>query len=197
MTFKLGLTGSIGMGKSTTAEMFAGEGVPVWDADAAVHRLYAPGGAAVGPVGRVFPQAIVGDAVSRDKLKSIISANPDALRRIEEIVHPLVAQDRADFLSKHDTDIVLFDIPLLFETGANTWLDAVVVVTAPADIQKARVLERDGMTTEQFDLILARQMPDEEKRQKADYIIVTLTLDAARNDVRRILAEIRGAKTNA
>ena len=197
MTFKLGLTGSIGMGKSTTAAIFAEEGIPVWDADAAVHRLYASGGLAVGPVGRAFPDAVVGNAISRDRLKSIISSDPDALSRIESIVHPLVAQDRAEFLAKQDADIVVFDIPLLFETGADQWLDAVVVVTAPADVQKARVMERPGMTEDRLNLVLKRQMPDAEKRRRADYVIETLTLDATREDVRRLLAKIRGELADA
>ncbi|MBM1220730.1 dephospho-CoA kinase [Ponticoccus sp. SC2-23] len=197
MSLKLGLTGSIGMGKSTTAQMFAKEGIPVWDADAAVHRLYAVGGPAVRPMAEAFPDAIVDGAISRDRLKSIISADPTALARIEAIVHPLVAQDRSDFLDRHDADIILFDIPLLYETGADRWLDAVVVVTAPPEVQKARVLERPGMTEEQFDLIVARQMPDAEKRRRADYVIETLTLDAARDDVRKLIEQLRGAKPDA
>lgn len=197
MTFKLGLTGSIGMGKSTTAAMFAEEGIPVWDADAAVHRLYAAGGRAVGPIQDLFPEAIIENAVSRVRLKSILAADPDALSRIEAVVHPLVALDRKDFLDRQDSDVVLFDIPLLFETGADQWLDAVVVVTVPQKVQKARVMDRPGMTEDQFKLILSRQMPDAEKRRRADYVVKTLTLDDTRASVRRILEEIRRTRPNA
>lgn len=197
MTFKLGLTGSIGMGKSTTAAMFAEEGIPVWDADAAVHRLYAAGGRAVAPIQDLFPEAIIENAVSRVRIKSILAADPDALSRIEAVVHPLVALDRKDFLDRQDSDVVVFDIPLLFETGADQWLDAVVVVTAPHKVQKARVMDRPGMTEDQFKLILSRQMPDAEKRRRADYVVKTLTLDDTRASVRRILEEIRRTRPNA
>ncbi|NCO85881.1 MAG: dephospho-CoA kinase [Rhodobacterales bacterium] len=197
MTFLLGLTGSIGMGKSTTAAMFADEGIPVWDADAAVHRLYAPGGAATAPLGAAFPDALSDGAISREALKTAIAADPAALSRIESIVHPLVAQDRAAFLAQTQSDIVVFDIPLLFETGAERWLDATLVVTAPPAVQAARVLARPGMTQAQFDTILARQMPDAEKRARATHVIETLTLDDTRAAVRQLIAQIRGQPADA
>ena len=191
--FLLGLTGSIGMGKSTTAGMFAAEGVPVWDADAAVHRLYAPGGAAISAIAEICPDAVTDDGVDRARLKAWIARDPTALARIEAAVHPLVAADRAAFIEKAAeaaAPLVLLDIPLLFETGAEAWLDAVVVVTAPPDVQKERVLARPGMTEEQFATILARQMPDAEKRARATYVIETLTLDDTRAAVRRLVEEI-------
>jgi dephospho-CoA kinase len=185
------------MGKSTTAQMFRDEGIPVWDADATVHALYAPGGAAVAPIGAVFPDAIRQGAVSREALKAILAADPDALRRIEAIVHPLVTADRQSFLDSTDADIVLLDIPLLFETGADAWLDAVLVVTAPPEVQAERVLARPDMTRALFDAILARQMPDAEKRARADHLIETLTLDATRAAVRDLIAEIRKGRPSA
>lgn len=191
MTFLLGLTGSIGMGKSTTAKMFAEAGISVWDADAAVHRLYSKNGAAVKPMAQIFPDAVVDGAVSRDVLKKIIAQDQTALSKIEQIVHPLLAQDRQNFIKTACSDILLFDIPLLYETGAEQWLDAVLVVSAPAEIQKQRVMARGGMTEAQFQIILSRQMSDAEKRDKADFIIETLTLDQTRADVERLLAEIR------
>lgn len=191
MTWALGLTGSIGMGKSTTAQMFRDEGVPVWDADDAVHRLYDRGGAAVGPIAALYPQAIEGNSVSREALKRVIAAEEGALAKIEEIVHPLVAEDRARFLEAQDADVVVFDIPLLFEIGAEGWLDSVLVVTVPLDVQKERVMARPEMTEAHFHAILARQMPDAEKRRRADHIIETLTLDGARQGVRDLLKELR------
>ena len=190
MTFRLGLTGSIGMGKTTTAAMFAEAGVPIWDADAAVARLYAPGGAAIAPMSRAFPEAIVAGAVSKEALKSIISARPEALKEIEAIVHPLVAADRQAFVDSTGAPIALFDIPLLYETGADAWLDAVAVVTTSEANQRARVLSRGTMTEAQLDLILARQMPDAEKRRRADFIIPTDTLETARAAVDDILRQI-------
>jgi dephospho-CoA kinase len=189
--FLLGLTGSIGMGKSTANRMFAEAGCDVWDADAAVHRLYAPGGAAVVPLAALHPPALVAGGISRPVLKDWIATDPTALGRIERIVHPLVAADRAAFLSRARSDVVVCDIPLLFETRAEAAFDAVAVVSAPADLQRARVLDRPGMTEAQFDAILAKQMPDAEKRARADYIIPSATMEEARTAIAAILAQIR------
>ncbi|KAJ57244.1 dephospho-CoA kinase [Actibacterium mucosum KCTC 23349] len=190
--FLLGLTGSIGMGKSTTAQMFAGNGVPVWDADAAVHQLYAKGGAGVAAIAGLHPPAVVTGSVDRTVLKDWIGGDPDALKRIEDAIHPLVTEHRAIFIAENDDAMVLlFDIPLLFETGAERWLDAVVVVSVPPEIQRERVLARPGMTAEMLNTILAKQMPDAQKRQKADYVIETTTIDAAQDSVTKVLADIR------
>lgn len=191
MTFILGITGSIGMGKSTTTAMFRDEGCAVWDADAAVHRLYAPGGAAVAPVGAAFPDAIADGAVSRAALKRIIAADPAALARIEAIVHPLVAADRTDFLADTTADIAVLDIPLLFENGYDALMDGTVCVTAPPEVQRARVMARGTMTAAEFEAILSKQMPDAEKRARARWIITTDTLDHARAQVQAVVAEIR------
>lgn len=197
MTFVLGLTGSIGMGKSTTARMFAEEGCALWDADAAVHRLYARGGAAVGPVGKVFPDAVVDGAVSRERLKEMIQADKTVLSRIEEIVHPLVARDRTEFLERVEADIAVLDIPLLFETGADAWLDAVAVVSVNFEEQKRRLLERAKMTPAQLETIMQMQAPDAEKRARADYVIETDTLEHARLQVQAVVQDIRGRLRDA
>lgn len=197
MTLSLGLTGSIGMGKSTTARLFAEEGCPVWDADAAVHRLYSAGGAAVEPIGAAFPEAVVEGVVDRGRLRAIIARDTDALARIEAIVHPLVARDRAAFIEAQDADLVVLDIPLLFETGGEAGMDAVAVVSAPPETQRARVLARDIMTDTDFDAILARQVPDEQKRAQADYVIVTDTIEHARAQVRAVLEDLRQGGTHA
>ncbi len=197
MTWKLGLTGSIGMGKSTTAAMFRDEGVPVWDADATVHKLYAKGGAAVLPIGQEFPDAIVDGTVDRDQLKQIIAKDAGVLPKLEAIVHPLVAADRAEFLDTNKAELVVFDIPLLFETGADRWLDSVLVVTCPSEVQAKRVLDRGTMSSEQFQMILSRQMPDAEKRARADHVIETLTLDATRAAVRNLIAELKTRQSHA
>ena len=194
MSFRLGLTGSIGMGKSTTAGFFRDFGVPVWDADAAVHRLYAPGGAAVAPIAAICPEAVSKSGVDRTALKAWIARDPSALTRIEAIVHPLVAQDQARFITEHaDAPLVVLDIPLLFETGAETWLDAVLVVTAPPEVQRARVLARPGMTEGQFAGMLARQMPDAEKRARADHVIETRTLEQTRAEVQALVRKLGDA----
>ncbi|TJZ92189.1 dephospho-CoA kinase [Paracoccus gahaiensis] len=191
MTYRLGLTGSIGMGKSTTAGLFRDLGHPVWDADAVVHDLYAPGGAAVGPVSAAFPGALRDGGIDRAALKDALAADPGALARLEALVHPLVARDRQAFVTRHaDRPLVLLDIPLLFESAAPPDLDGVAVVSTDADTQAARVLARPGMTPETLRMILARQMPDVEKRRRADWIIPTDTPEAARAAVARIVREV-------
>lgn len=197
MTYLLGLTGSIGMGKSTTARLFADAGCQVWDADAAVHRLYAPGGAAVAPMSEVFPEAISDGGIDRARLKEILARDKDALKQIEAIVHPLVAEDREAFKRTATSDILVFDIPLLFETGGDARMDGVAVVSVDAETQKARVLERGTMTGAQFEMIRAKQMPDAEKRARATWVIVTDTLDHARTQVQAVIAEIRSKQAHA
>ena len=189
----VGLTGSIGMGKSTTAQMFADEGVPVYDADAAVHALYAPGGAAVAPIEAAFPGVTGPNGVDRAKLSHRVVGKPDELKRLESIVHPLVAQSRGAFFEQaKDADIVVLDIPLLFETGGEKAMDAVVVVSAPEHIQRKRVLARESMDEAKLDAILARQMADAEKRARAHFVVDTgQGLDHAREQVRAILATLR------
>lgn len=193
MSINIGLTGSIGMGKSTTAGFFRDAGVPVWDADAAVHRLYASNGAGTDAIELICPTAIGPDGVDRVKLRAAIMANDTLMPRIEAAIHPLVAADRAAFIASNDTSIRLFDIPLLFETGADKWLDHIVVVTAPSDVQRARVLDRSGMTEDAFQNILARQTPDAEKRRRADTVIDTsLGIEAARQAVHTLISELNG-----
>jgi len=197
MTFRLGLTGSIGMGKSTTARLFAEEGCAVWDADAAVHRLYAKGGAGVAPIAAVFPEAVEGGAVDRGRLREIIAADARTLERIEAIIHPLVARDRAEFVTAQDADVTVLDIPLLYETGGEAALDAVAVVSVAPEVQRERVLARGTMTAADFETILARQVPDAEKRARADYVIETDTMEHARAQVRAVLAQIREGQSDA
>jgi dephospho-CoA kinase len=190
----LGLTGSIGMGKSTTTGMFADEGALVWNADDAVHRLYARGGAAVGPVGEAFPGVVVDGAVDRVLLAGALGQDEDAFRRLEAIVHPLVLEGRLDDLARAEAEgvkLAVLDIPLLFETGGDVAVNAVVVVTAPASVQAERVLARPGMTRERFEAILARQLPDAEKRRRADFVVDTGEgMDAARARVREIVGMV-------
>lgn len=171
----VGLTGSIGMGKSTAAKMFADAGVPVFDADATAHLLYAPGGAAARAIAGAFPSVITPEGgVDRAALRAIVQHDPDAFARLEGIVHPLIARRRRSFLrraARQGADVAMLDVPLLFETGADKRVDAIVVVSAPADVQRARVLARPGMTEQAFEALRARQVPDSVKRAKADYVL--------------------------
>ncbi len=191
----IGLTGSIGMGKSTTAAMFAAEGVPVYDADAEVHRIYAKGGAAVAPLEAAFPGVTRDGAVDRAALGERVVGDDAAMNRLNRIVHPLLGASRAAFFeeaTRSGADLVVLDIPLLFETGGERNVDAVVVVSAPADVQRQRVLAREGMSEARLDGILARQMADIEKRARAHFVVDTgQGLDHAKAQVRAILTALR------
>jgi dephospho-CoA kinase len=190
----VGLTGSIGMGKSTTSAMFQAEGVPVYDADAAVHALYAKGGAAVTPVEAAFPGVVVDGAIDRAKLSAQVVGKPEALKRLEAVVHPLVGESRKVFFEAAaavNAPLVILDIPLLFETGGERNVAAVIVVSAPEAVQRERVMARPDMTAEKLDAILARQLPDAEKRARADIVIDTSKgLDSAREQVRAAIAKL-------
>lgn len=190
----VGLTGSIGMGKSETAKMFRALGVPVFDADAAVHELQVKNGPAIPAIAAEFPGVINDGELDRDALGKIVFADPAAKTKLEAIIHPMVAEKRVAFFEEATADghsFVVLDVPLLFETGGNKACDKVVVVSAPADVQRERVLARPGMTPEKFENILARQTPDAEKRAGADYIVETdKGLDYAREQVAQIVAEL-------
>jgi dephospho-CoA kinase len=189
----LGLTGSMGMGKTTTARFFAEEGVPVLDADAVVHELY--GGEAVAAIEQAFPGTSRDGRIDRDELSRRVVGDPAALKRLEAIVHPLVRAAQVRFLAdaeRSGAPVAVLDVPLLFETGGDQRVDAVVVVSAPADVQRARTLERAGMTAEKFDALVRKQMPDAEKRRRADFVVDTSqSFDFARAQVRAILASVR------
>lgn len=195
--FRLGLTGSIGMGKSTTAKLFVAAGCAVWDADAAVHRLYSVGGAAVDPMQYMFPRSIINGAVSRDVLKELIATDAGVLKKIEAIVHPLLVGDRAAFGETAEADILVYDIPLLYETGGEARMDAVAVVSVDAGEQRRRVLARGTMTEAQFEAIKAKQMPDADKRARADYVIATNSLEKAATQVQDIIEDIRRQMADA
>ena len=194
----IGLTGSIGMGKSTTAAMFREAGVPVYDADAAVHDLYDVGGGAVGPVGEAFPGVVKDGRIDREALREAVLGKPEALKRLNGIVHPLVGRDRVAFFERaqeEGADVVVLDIPLLFETGGHANVDAVVVVSAPPEMQRERVLARPGMTPDRLDAILAQQMADAEKRARAHFVVDTSRgLEPAREQVHAIIRELRAPK---
>lgn len=191
----IGLTGSIGMGKSTTAAMFRDLGVPVYDADAAVHALYDVGGGAVGAVGEAFPGVVKDGRVDRETLRRAVLGKPDELKRLNAIVHPLVGRERAGFFEEAQAsgaDMVVLDIPLLFETGGHANVDAVVVASTSAQMQRERVLARPGMTPERLDAILAQQMADADKRARAHFVVDTSRgLEPARQQVAEIIAVMR------
>ena len=184
------------MGKSTTAQMFRDAGVPVWDADAVVHKLYAKGGTAVPLFQKCLPAAVVDGVVDRMSLKTMIAKEPSVLTKVESFVHPLVAEDRVAFLENQDVSLVVFDIPLLFETGAEDWLSSVLVVTVPFGIQKERVMARPGMTEAQFDQMIARQMPDAEKTARADHVIITKDMESTRKAVENLIAKLTAMPEN-
>ncbi len=195
--FLLGLTGSIGMGKSTTSQLFRDAGIPVWDADETVHRLYSTGGEGAAAIGRLRPGAVGESGVDRAALKRWIAAEPGALTRIEAAIHPLVAADRAAFIATAEANgdtLVVLDVPLLYETGADEEMDAVLVVTAPPEVQRSRVLSRPGMTAEIFEALLAKQVPDAEKRRRADFILETESLEAACARVTELVQQLRQSR---
>jgi len=191
----IGLTGSIGMGKSTTAAMFRAAGIPVYDADAAVHRAYSEGGIAVEPVGAAFPGVVKDGRVDREALRQRVLGNPEALKVLNGIVHPLLGKQRAAVFEEAQAagaDMIIMDVPLIFETGGEKNMDAVIVVSAPAEMQRERVLAREGMSPERLDAILAQQVPDAEKRARADYVIDTgRGLEAAQAQVTEVIAKLR------
>jgi dephospho-CoA kinase len=192
----IGLTGSIGMGKTETAKMFARLGIPVYDSDAAVHRLYEPGGAAVEKIARAFPGTVIAGRVDRAVLSKKLAGDEAGFKKLEAIVHPLVAEDQRRFMEEAAAaEMVVQDVPLLFETGGHKRMDAVVVVSAAAALQRKRVLERPGMTAEKLDHILSRQMPDEEKRAKAHFVVETdKGLDHAFEQVKSIVAALKAKR---
>jgi dephospho-CoA kinase len=196
--YLVGLTGSIGMGKSETAKMFAKLGIPVYDSDASVHLLYEMGGAAVPAVAEAFPGAVKDGRVDRGELSRQLAANPAAFQTLEALVHPLVAAEQRKFLeeaARNGTEMVVLDIPLLFETGGHARMDAVVVVSAPSEVQRARVLARAGMSANKLDQILSRQMPDAEKRAKAHFVVETdKGLDHAFEQVKTVVAALHARR---
>ena len=193
----IGLTGSIGMGKSTTAAMFREAGIPVYDADAEVHKAYDVGGAAVEPVGAAFPGVVREGRIDREELRKRVLGNPEALKVLNGIVHPIVGRARAavfEAAQAQGADMVILDVPLIFETGGEKNMHKVIVVSAPAEMQRSRVLAREGMTPERLDAILAQQIPDAEKRARADYVVDTgRGLEHAREQVAAIIEDLRRA----
>ena len=197
MSYLLGLTGSIGMGKSTTCALFSERGCIIWDADLTVHRAYGIGGAAVEPFSKILPQVIVKQQINREKLRQVISEDESILPRIEAIIHPLVRRDRQNFISANPSSILVFDIPLLFELNAEADFDAVACVLLKPELQKKRVMARPGMTKSYFEMILNKQLPAAEKTVRSDYVINTATPKTAVIAVDTILKDIRRKLRNA
>ncbi len=193
-SFLLGLTGSVGMGKTTTANMFADLGIPVWDADKVVHALYDVGGAAVEPVSALAPEALQDGKIDRKVLSDWLAESPGRFAELQAIVHPLVAADRKNFIEQSESPIIVLDIPLLFETKAEDTVDAVAVVSTSVETQRKRVMQRRGMNIERFQTLLDRQMPDVEKRKRATYVIDTSSLESARSAVESIVENIRNSR---
>ncbi|NNE41600.1 MAG: dephospho-CoA kinase [Marinicaulis sp.] len=196
----VGLTGSIGMGKSTASQMFAELGAAVWSADAAVHRLYGKDGAALGAIEKLFPGVVGEDGVDRTALAKIVLSDPEKLRALEAVVHPLVGKDRAEFIqaaAHAGAPMVVLDIPLLFENASDEYFDFIVVVSAQASVQRERVLARPGMSEEKLDAILAQQMPDAEKRERADFVVSTdRSLDETRAEIEQIFNSLAGRSSS-
>ena len=197
MSFLLGLTGSIGMGKSTTAQLFADRGCKIWDADSTVHRAYSKNGTAVAGIAKIASDAVLQGAVDRAKLRALISQDASLLPKLEAIIHPLVKQDRHAFTANNPKSILVFDIPLLFELNSQTDFDAVACVMSSFEAQKSRVLARPGMTEEHFEMIRSKQWPAEKKAAEADYIIDTTSLETAAQAVDAILEDIKKRQKNA
>ncbi len=198
--YVLGLTGSIGMGKSTTAEMFRDAGIAVWDADAAVHELYTDHTETIEQIAELAPIAVTADGVNRDVLRGLLQADKTLFPQLEKIVHPAIRMHRQAFVDackEHGLKLAVVDIPLLYETGAQEWLDGVLVVSVDADTQRKRVMARKGMTKEVFKMISSKQLPDAEKRERADFIIETKTLDQTRADVHTLIKQLIGELPNA
>ncbi len=198
--YVLGLTGSIGMGKSTTAEMFWSAGIAVWDADAAVHELYTSHTETIQKIAKLAPIAVDADGVSRDALRTLLQSDKTLFPKLEKIVHPAIRMHRDAFLDKCrelDQKLAVVDIPLLYETGADEWLDGVLVVSIDAKTQRARVMGRKAMTEQAFEMIKAKQMPDAQKRARADFIIETKTLDHVRDEVHNLIEKLIGKQSNA
>ncbi|WP_199899237.1 dephospho-CoA kinase [Sneathiella glossodoripedis] len=197
----IGLTGSIGMGKSTVGVMFREEGIPVYNADAEVHKFYQVGGQAVEPISKLFPEAVIDGRVDRPTLSKLVLGDDSAIKKLEAIVHPMVGAHRAEFLQKAEQDghdMVILDVPLIFETGGEKNFHKIVVVSAPAQMQRDRVLVRDDMSAEKFESILARQVPDAQKRELADYVIDTgLPMEETRKQVQDLIRELREEAAHA
>ena len=189
--FVLGLTGSIGMGKSTTAKMFEEAGIPVWDADAKVHQLYTGDTPVVQKIANIFPDAVENKTVNRETLKDLISKDKSVLQTLEKIVQPMISVSRNNFIASANNDIVVIDHPLLLESQSDSYCDAILVVSVDAETQRNRVLSRGSMDAETLDVIIAKQIPNAEKCKRADYIIETKTLEAARAQVQNVIKKIR------